>query len=184
MVYAFLNKFLPNIQSRTIMLNNIRGGKTRYSAALSNIKMQIGSSIEKWMGLFTPLDSLIGVKAYIGQEVCMTFDVQDDGRLTFTHKETNLFIFCLHTEVRVIANDGSNWVLNTDPQKVNSFWRIWIMERRPISRLTWDPQELYWKVWVQDKIKHVPFFQHSVKRGRKILGGRSWKEPIANVFWR
>ena len=58
------------------------------------------------------------------------------------------------------------------------------MERRPISRLTWDPQELYWKVWVQDKIKHVPFFQHSVKRGRKILGGRSWKEPIANVFWR
>ena len=151
---------------------------------LSNIQTQIRSSTQKWVGLFTPLDVLIGVKVYIGEEVCMTFDVQDDGRLTFTHKETNLFSFCLHTKVRVFANDGSNWVLNTDPQNVNSFWRIWIMERRPISRLTWDPRELYWKVWVQDQIKHVPFFQHFVKRGRKILGGRSWKEPIANVFWR
>ena len=44
------------------------------------------------------------------------------------------------------------------------------MERRPISRLTWDPGELYWKVWVQDHIKYVSFFQYSVKIGRKILG--------------
>ena len=57
------------------------------------------------------------------------------------------------------------------------------MENRPISRLTWDRGELYWKVWVQDHIKYVPFFQYSVKIGRKILGARSQKEPSANVFW-
>ena len=57
------------------------------------------------------------------------------------------------------------------------------MERRPISRLSWDPSELYWKVWVQDQIKYVPFL-YSMKIGRKILGARSWKEPIANVIWR
>ena len=48
------------------------------------------------------------------------------------------------------------------------------MERR----LTWDPRELHWKVWVQDQIKHVPFFPYRMK----ILGSRSWKEPTANVF--
>ena len=106
---------------------------------LSNIQTQIRSSTQKWVGLFTPLDVLIGVKVYIGEEVCMTFDVQDDGRLTFTHKEINMFIFCLHKEVRVIANNGSNQVLNPHPQRVNAFWRIWIMERRLISKLTWDP---------------------------------------------
>ena len=58
------------------------------------------------------------------------------------------------------------------------------MERRPISRLPWDPGELYWKVWDQDQIKYVPFFQYSVEIGRKILSARSWKEPTANVFWR
>ena len=47
------------------------------------------------------------------------------------------------------------------------------MERRPISILTWDPRELYWKVWMQDHIKYVPFFQYAVKIGGKILGGRS-----------
>ena len=50
----------------------------------------------EWMGLFTPLDGLIGVKAYIGEEACMSFDVHDDGRLTFTRTETYLFSFCLH----------------------------------------------------------------------------------------
>ena len=98
--------------------------------------MQIGCATQKLMGLFTPLDVLIGVKAYIGGQECMVFDVHDDGRLIFTPKETNLFSFCLHKEVKVIANDGSNWVLNPNSQNVNSFWRIWIMERRPISRLT------------------------------------------------
>ena len=58
---------------------------------LSNIQMQFGSSTQKQMGLFTPLDVLIGVKAYIGEQECMMFYVQDDGRLIFTPKETNLF---------------------------------------------------------------------------------------------
>ena len=68
-----------------------------YSAiqnTLSNIQMQIGSTTQKWIGLFISLDVLIGVKAYIGEEVCMTFDVHDDDRLIFTYKETNLFSFC------------------------------------------------------------------------------------------
>ena len=39
-------------------------------------------------------------------------------------------------------------------------------------------------MWVQDHIKYEPFFQYSVKIGRKILSARSWKEPTANVVWR
>ena len=58
------------------------------------------------------------------------------------------------------------------------------MEMRTISRLTWDPEELYWKVWIQDQIKDASCFQYSVTIGRKILGGRSWKEQTANYFWR
>ena len=98
-------------------------------ATLSNIQMQFGSSTHKWIRLFTSLDVLIAVKASIGEETFMNFDVQDDGRLTFTHTETNLFSSFWHKEVRVIANDGPNWVLDPNPQKVNSFLRIWIMEK-------------------------------------------------------
>ena len=86
----------------------------------------------------------------------MIFYVQDDDRLIFTPKEGLRFVF-----------------LDLDLQKLDYLWRIWIMERRPISRLTWDPGELYWKVWVQDHIKYVHFFQYSVKIGRKILGAKS-----------
>ena len=78
---TFLSK---SIDQQMILISNIRGGKIMYSAiqnALVNVQMQIGYTTHKWMGLFTPLDVLIGVKAYIGEQECMTFDVQDDGRL-------------------------------------------------------------------------------------------------------
>ena len=70
--------------------------------------MQFGHCTQKWIGLFVPLNVFIGVKAYIGEEVCITFDVHDDSRLTFTHTKTNPFSFCLHKEVRLITNDKSN----------------------------------------------------------------------------
>ena len=72
------------------MLNNIRGGKKTCSAiqaTLSNLQMKFGPSTQKLIGLLTPLDVLIGVRAYIGEEVFMTFHVHDDGRLTFMHME-------------------------------------------------------------------------------------------------
>ena len=47
----------------------------------------------------------------------MRYDVQDDSRLSFTRKETNLFSLCLHKDMRVIANDGSNWVLDPGSTK-------------------------------------------------------------------
>ena len=50
------------------------------------------------------------------------------------------------------------------------------MERRQVSRSTWDPRQFYWNVWVQAKTKHA-------KIGRKIIGTRSWKELIANIFF-
>ena len=67
----------------------------------------------------------------------MTFDGQNDGQLTFTYIETNLFSSCFHKEVRVIvANDGSNWVFDQDPQKVKRFLSFLILERRLVSQLT------------------------------------------------
>ena len=99
--------------------------------------MEFGHCTYKWIDFLTPLDVLIGVRACIRKEAFMTFDVQDDGRLYFTHTET------YQNEVRVVANDRSNWFLDADPQKVNLLWRFWIVERRPISRLTWDHGEHY-----------------------------------------
>ena len=126
------------------------------------------------------------LKPILGNKsVC--FDVQDDGRLIFTPKENDLFRFCLDKEVTVIANDESNWVLHSDPQKVNYFWRIWIMERTPISRLTCNPGELYWKVWVQDYIIYVPFFQYSVRICTDLIESAKhclWSCGFAMDIWK
>ena len=63
---------------------------------------------------------------------------------------------------------GSNWVLDLDPQKMNLFLEVLDQCGKEISRsrLTWDPGELYRKVFVQAQIKHAPFFQYSIKIGR------------------
>ena len=77
-------------------------------ATLSNIQMQFGPSTHKWIGFFTPFDVLIRVRPYIREEAFMTFDVHDDGRISFTHTKIDAFSFCLQKEVRVVANDRSN----------------------------------------------------------------------------
>ena len=41
---------------------------------ISNIQMQLGLSVHKWIDSFTQLDVLIGVRAYIGEEAFMTSD--------------------------------------------------------------------------------------------------------------
>ena len=61
-----------------------------------------------WIGLFNPLDVLIGVRAYTEEEAFMTCDVHDDGRYIRTYRKCFSFSFCLQKEVRVVANDGSN----------------------------------------------------------------------------
>ena len=93
---TFLSTYMDQ---RMVMLNNIRGGKRIYfviQVTFSNISMQFGHSTYQWISLFTPSDVLIGTKAYVVEEAFMTFDVHDDGRLTFTRTETYLFSFCLH----------------------------------------------------------------------------------------
>ena len=68
------------------MFYNVTGRKRLHYAiqgSLSNIHVQFGHSTQKWIGLFTPLDVLIGVRAR--EENFMTFDVHDNGRLTFTY---------------------------------------------------------------------------------------------------
>ena len=57
--------------------------------------MQFGPTTHKWTEAFSPLDVLIGVRAYNGEDTFMTFNVHDNSRLNYTYRKTNLFCFCL-----------------------------------------------------------------------------------------
>ena len=73
---------------RTLVLNKINGGMTMFSTIqpiFYNVCMQFGHPTYKWIGIFSPLDVLIGVGAYTREEAYMTFDVNDGGRLNYTH---------------------------------------------------------------------------------------------------
>ena len=76
------------INSLDLTFDGIRGFilKTMYStiqATLSNIQMLFGPSTHKWIGFFSPFDVFIRARAYIGEKAFMTFDVHDDGMLSF-----------------------------------------------------------------------------------------------------
>ena len=77
-------------------------------AIFSNVQMQFGPSIHKWINFITPSDVLIRVRAYIREEGFLNFDVRDDGSLCYTHRENVSFSCSLQKEVRVVGNDGSN----------------------------------------------------------------------------
>ena len=114
----------------------------------------------------------------------MTFDVQDDGGFTFTHMETILFNFCLHKEVRVVANHGSNWVFDPDSLKGESFLEVLDSGKETNISISLGSWRTVLESVYSSSDKTCAFFQYSMKIGRKTLGARLWKEPTAYVFWR
>ena len=103
---------------------------------------------------------------------------------TYEKLETNLFGFYLHKEVRAVANDGSNWILDPYPLKGDSFLEVLDFGKETSILINLG----FWRTILEsvgsNSNKTCAFFQYSMNIGRKIFGARSWKELTANVFWR
>ena len=43
--------------------------------------------------------------------------------------------------IRILWNKDKKWMLNLDPNDINSLSELWVYENKPIDRLLWDPNE-------------------------------------------
>ena len=95
-----------------------------------------------WMGAFTRLEVLIAVRGTT-EDCTLMYEVGEGGRLHRVRCESELVGECVFQRIRVVGACGKTWHIDPDPDTitVDSEWRLWAWESRPLARLQWDPGE-------------------------------------------
>ena len=44
----------------------------------------------------------------------------------------------------LLAKEDKVWVLDLDPNDVHPWWDLWVMGKKPLCELEWDPREWKW----------------------------------------
>lgn len=60
--------------------------------------------------------------------------------------------------VRVVTYDGIKWMVDPMPSQVQPFWKLWVLERKSLERLQWDPGGFFWMDPFVVSQKEVGFF--------------------------
>ena len=87
--------------------------------------------IPSWVGVFTRLEILVEVRGYLQDGSCITYDVDEKGRLV-----SNVHQPVLHSRlnccvIRVVAWDGKLWHVDPILEDVRPHWELWDFGGKP-----------------------------------------------------
>ena len=137
-----------------------------------------------WMGAFTQLEVLVAARGCCQDGRCLFFELGAEGRLLRVSEEAPLVSACIFQRIRVIAAVGRRWVVDPDPELFGREWRLWAYGARPLARLQWDPGEWFWHDPLRESgSPDLPFFQYTVRLGRRMLLARRQAIPAAAEHW-
>ena len=155
---------------RSQYLSSPRGGHTiceQVQEVLRNLSytswpLQPG----KWEGAFTRLQVLVGVRGYRVNEQVLEYEVDDDGVMRARIKSQSAELeYATFSKIRVLAYNGSKWFIDPPLEEIKPHWMLIVFEKKPLTRLQWDPRRLWWKDPYDYSGRRCGFFQYSVKVG-------------------
>ena len=147
---------------------------------IGNVEVNVSNMlIPHWVGVFTRLEFLVEVKGYLQDGSCITYDVDEKGRLVSNFQQPILNSRLNCYVIRVVAWDGKFWHVDPNLEDVRPHWAF---EGKPLWRLQWDPGGLVWNNVSTGK--QVPFLQYVVKLGRCMLSFEMEKMPATLPKWR
>ena len=161
------------LHERSQYLSSLRGGHTiceQVQEVLGNLSYT-GWPFQttKWEGAFTRLQVLVGVRGYQGNGHFLDYEVDDDGGMRVqTESQSSELEYATFSKIRVLGNDGSKLFIDPPLEEIKSHWTLRMFEKKPLTRLQWDPGRLWWKDPYDYSGRRCGFFQYSVKVGRHI----------------
>ena len=176
-----------NINDRSEFLSSLRGGLIMWDqvqSVLGHSDVTVWSfNPPKWEGAFTRLQVLVGVRGHLSCGRCQDYEVEEDGSISSATIQTEILQYATFSKIRVLAYDGSKWLIDPQVEAVKEHWKLRVFEKKPLIRLQWDPGEFWWKDPFDRMEKRYGFFQYSVKMGRHILAAQRRTTPRASQFW-
>ena len=73
--------------------------------------------------------------------------------------------------IRILAKLDKIWILDLDPNVVHPWGDLWVVGKKPLCELEWDPREWKWlpTSYFREDVRPKPFFHYSVRLGREML---------------
>ena len=126
-----------------------------------------------WVGFFSALGIILGVRGHLTDNTFLSYDVDDDGRLRRVSNDSPVLALATPLKVRIISYDNSVWQIDPPPDAVRQHWSLWAFEKKPLQRLQWDPGGYEWRD--PDNMKLYSFFQYSISMF-------PW-EQVIHIMW-
>ena len=143
------------------------------------------SNCHKWVGLFSNFQILLGVRGLRDKDSFLSYDVLQDGRLVLIPLEDECLVDATLKPIRILAKVDKIWILDPDPNVVHPWWDLWVVGKKPLCELEWDPGEWKWLPTSDfgEDVRPKPFFQYSVRLGREMLRRRIPHWPTTTTTW-
>ena len=131
----------------------------------------INSDCHKWVGLFSNFQILLGFCGLRDKDYFLSYDVLQDGRIVLIPLEDECLVDATLKPIRILAKVDKIWILDPDPNVVHPWWDLWVVGKKPLRELEWDPREWKWlpTSYFGEDVRPKPFFQYSVRLGREML---------------
>ena len=186
-VDAWKSFFALPTNVRSELLTSLRGGQImcdQVQAVLGHLSSTIWSfNPSRWEGAFTRLQVMVGVRGYFANGSFQDYVLDEDGVISRSLIQSEVLQYATFSKIRVLAYDGAKWIIDPQLEAIKEHWKLRIFEKKPLTRLQWDPGEFWWKDPFDHSGKKCGFFQYSVKIGRHILTAQRRTTPGATQFW-
>ena len=85
--------------------------------------------------------------------------MDDDGGMRVrTESQSSELEYATFSRIRVLAYDGSKLFIDPPLEEIKSHWTLRMFEKKPLTRLQWDPGSVWWKDPYDYSCKRCGFF--------------------------
>ena len=106
---------------------------------------------------------LVVVRGHLSCRRFQDYDVEEDGVICRSMTDPKILQYATFSKIRVLAYDGSKWIIDPQVDAVKEHWKLRVFEKKPLIRLQWDPGEFWWKDPFDRLEKGVVFFSTQLR---------------------
>ena len=173
-----------SLEEQKEILRNMHGGHIMYQQiqeAMSRQPIPPNNTNHRWIGVFSRLEVLLAVKGYSNDKTYRLFEVDETNQLSQSGEMVIDYPYAIEHKIRIIGYADRKWYIDPMIEEIRTHWKLWVLAKRPVFRLDWDPIDYHWTdPYTGNKFN---FFQYSVQLGRHVLSDTRDVVPAASQYW-
>ena len=114
---------------------------------MSRFPIPPNNSNHRWVGVYSRLEVLLVVKGYSDDKTYRSFEVDEANELTQSEEmridksQDKTYPYAMEHKIRVIRYVHCTWYIGPMIEEIKTDWRLWVLAKKRVFILEWDPIE-------------------------------------------